>query len=210
MFADELGPRVPRRRHVREIREERFRHQGTGGRVQGHGDGGREEESRGRGPFDARGEGEQVLEALEGGFESFEREVEVHGPGDVDDEGTFPLQEREGRRAEAEIGAGEVAFEGEDFGLVVFGHGEVAGGEGGEDALERVGAPDGAVDFRDGGIGEELGEGVGADGAGGAGEELFMSQLFVSGFGLKERHQGGLVWQTAAFPQRFTTSPLTP
>lgn len=133
---------------------------------------------RGGRPFDARGEGEQVLQALDTGCEGFEREVEVHGPGDVDDEGAFPLQEREGGRAEAEIGAGEVAFEGDNFGLVFFGHGEVAGGKGGEDALERVGAADGAVDFRDGGIGEELGEGVGADGAGGAGEELLMSQLF--------------------------------
>lgn len=54
--------------------------------------------------------------------------------------------------------------------------------EGVEDSLEGVGAADEAVDFLDGGVMEELREGVSSDCAGGACEDLVIS--FVSDFSL--------------------------
>lgn len=103
------------------------------------------------------------MQAADVRLETPEREVEVDGPGDVDDQRTFAFQQREGGGIEAEGGVIEiVALEREDLVLVLLRDVEIAGREGGEDALQGIGAAHGAVNFRDGGVREHLREDVGA------------------------------------------------
>lgn len=110
--------------------------------------------------------------------EAAQLQVEVDGPGAVDDGRQLRAEGVELGRVEAEVGAGEVGGEGGQFAARGVGEGgpEVAGLERADDAVRgggrRRGRADEAVDALHGGEGGELGGDVGAEGAGCAGDDL--------------------------------------
>ena len=87
MLADQLRPGISHPSRVRETRDRRIRNSSRHRYLGRHRDGRAEEELRRVGPVDRQGKGEQAVQAREGRPKAAQVDVEVDGPGDVDDQG---------------------------------------------------------------------------------------------------------------------------